>query len=145
MAEAIKARQGDIMKTAILLAVALALQALGNVSLSKGMKIIGLSAVSDVGHWPTLIISAATNPFIWLGMALLLVVVMLLSIVLSWADLSLVLPVTSVEIVLNVALAYWLLGEAVTFRQWTGTLIIAIGVAFVARSAQSGSARAVGV
>src|SRR3954454_12485190 len=145
MAEAVKARQGDIMRTAILLAVALALQALGNVSLSKGMKIISLSTVSDVGHWPTLITSAATNPFIWLGMALLLIVVLLLSIVLSWADLSLVLPITSVEIVLNVALAYWLLGEDVTSRQWIGTLIIAIGVALVARSARSGGAKAVEV
>src|SRR3954452_7945839 len=145
MAEAVKARQVDIMRTAILLTLALALQALGNVSLSKGMKTFGLSAMDDAGYWPTLIISAATNPFIWLWMALLLVVVLLLSIVLSWADLSLVLPVTSVEIVLNVALAYWLLGEDVPSRQWIGTLIIAIGVALVARSARSGAARPIEV
>src|SRR3954471_225604 len=133
------------MRTALLLTIALIFQAFGNVALSRGMKSIGSSITADIIYWPALIISAASNPFIWLGVMLLLVVVLLLSIVLSWADLSFVLPITSVEIVLNVALAYWLLGEAVTFRQWTGTLIIAIGVAFVARSAQSGSARAVGV
>ena len=126
------------MRTAMLLTIALTLQALGNVSLSKGMKIVGMSTAGTTGHWSNFIVSVVTNPFIWLGMGLLLVVVLLLSVVLSWADLSLVLPVTSVEIVLNVALAYWLLGEDVTVRQWVGTLIIAIGVGLVARTARSG-------
>jgi drug/metabolite transporter (DMT)-like permease len=130
------------MRTALLLTIALIFQAFGNVSLSGGMKSIGSSITADIIYWPALIISAASNPFIWLGVMLLLVVVLLLSIVLSWADLSFVLPITSVEIVLNVALAYWLLGEAVTLRQWTGTLIIAIGVAFVVRSAHSGRSSA---
>src|SRR3954452_193125 len=130
------------MRTTLLLTIALIFQAFGNVALSRGMKSIGSSITADIICWSALIISAASNPFIWLGVMLLLVVVLLLSIVLSWADLSFVLPITSVEIVLNVALAYWLLGEAVTLRQWTGTLIIAIGVALVVRSAHSGRSSA---
>ena len=42
----------------------------------------------------------------------------------------------SVEIVVNVALAGWLLGESVSPLHWLGTVLVAAGVALVVGSAR---------
>ena len=61
---------------------------------------------------------------------------LLFTLVLSWTDLSLAIPVISVEIVVNVALAGWLLGESISPLHWLGTILVAAGVALVVGTAQ---------
>jgi len=69
----------------------------------------------------------------WVSLGVLLMILWMLSrmALLSWADLSYVLPVTSVGYVL-VALAgrIWL-HEQITARRWTGIVLIMAGVALV--------------
>ena len=50
---------------------------------------------------------------------------------LSWADLSYVLPVTAFGYVLNAVLGRVFLGEQVTPARWAGTLLIMAGVVLV--------------
>ena len=50
---------------------------------------------------------------------------------LSWADLSYVLPVTSVGYVLVALIGKVLLHEAITGRRWAGIVLIMAGVALV--------------
>jgi hypothetical protein len=50
---------------------------------------------------------------------------------LSWADLSYVLPVTSVGYVLVAFVGRWLLDERITSKRWAGILLIVAGVALV--------------
>jgi drug/metabolite transporter (DMT)-like permease len=125
------------LRTALLMAVAVFSQALGNLSLSKGMKSLGSFVSGDLAQWPALLLAAVGSPWIWLGALGLLTFVVLFAATLSWADLSLVLPVASVEIILNVWLASWLLGEPVSPLEWAGTLVIATGVALVASTVRS--------
>ena len=51
---------------------------------------------------------------------------------LSWADLTYVLPATSLGYVLLALIAKFVLHEQVTFLRWVGILLIAVGVSFVA-------------
>ena len=81
-----------------------------------------------------LISQGLTSPGIWLGIGLLGVFFVLYAAVLSWADLSFVLPATAFGYVLNVACGYYFLHEAVTLARWAGSLCICLGVVCVSRS-----------
>jgi undecaprenyl phosphate-alpha-L-ara4N flippase subunit ArnE len=124
------------MKTVLFLAVAVAAQAAGNICLSLGMRHLAAAIGPDPAPWTGLALLALTSPWLWTGAALLATFTLLFTLVLSWTDLSLALPVISVEIVVNVALAGWLLGESVSPLHWLGTVLVAAGVALVVGSAR---------
>ncbi len=121
------------MKTILFLTLAVAVQAAGNVCLSLGMQQFAATS----GSWPDLALFALTNPWLWAGAAGLTAFTILFTLVLSWTELSLALPVISVEIVINVALAGWLLGETISPLHWAGTVMVAAGVALVVGSAKN--------
>ena len=120
------------MKTIVFLALAVTVQAAGNVCLSLGMRQFATAS----GSWGDLALFALTNPWLWAGAAGLASFTLLFTLVLSWTDLSLALPVISVEIVVNVGLAGWILGERVSPLHWLGTVMVAAGVALVVGSAK---------
>ncbi len=76
-------------------------------------------------------IGALFQPWVALGVVLLIVWQMSRMALLSWADLSYVLPVTSVGYVLVAVIGKVLLNEAITGRRWAGILLIMAGVALV--------------
>ncbi len=119
------------MKTYGVLALAIFVQAVGNVCLSKGMK-----EVSSASSISAIFSQAAQSPTIWIGTALLLLFFLLFAAVLSYADLSFVLPTISVEVVVNVAFASYFLNESVSSVRWLGTLLVSFGVILVLRSAK---------
>src|SRR5262245_32878866 len=120
------------MKTAVVLVLAIAAQAAGNVFLAIGMRAAGAHA-----DWLTGAAMASHDPNIWIGSALLLAFFILCSAALSWADLSFVLPATAAGYVLNVAAARYVLHEEVSTARWIGSILIVIGVYFVSRSSPS--------
>jgi drug/metabolite transporter (DMT)-like permease len=69
----------------------------------------------------------------WVSAGVLLLILWLLSrmALLSWADLSYVLPVTSVGYVLVALAGKVLLHERITTQRWAGILLIMAGVALV--------------
>jgi drug/metabolite transporter (DMT)-like permease len=123
-----------LMKTAVVLTIAILAQATGNMYLSKGMK--HLAAASSLSDHPLLGMAwgALGSPLICLGTLLLIVFFFLFTAALSWEDLSFVLPATSFGYVLNVAFAYYFLSETVSVTRWVGTGFISLGVLLVARS-----------
>ena len=102
--------------------------AIGDSLLSRGMKELG--AVS-LGH-PQRLILAVLNPWVILGIAFLLGFFASYMTALSWADLTYVLPATSIGYVLLALIAKFLLHEQVTLQRWVGILLIAVGVSLVA-------------
>jgi len=76
-------------------------------------------------------IGALFQPWVALGVALLIVWQMSRLALLSWADLSYVLPVTSVGYVLVALIGKVMLNEAITDRRWVGIVLIMAGVALV--------------
>jgi len=79
----------------------------------------------------------------WVSLGVLLLILWLLSrmALLSWADLSYVLPVTSVGYVLVAFAGKILLNEQITARRWGGILLIVAGVALVSGGSVPQTAR----
>ncbi len=123
------------MKTFIFLVISVVAQAVGNTCLSKGMKNIAASSPGFDALSPDLVVYALGSPLIWVGTVCLIVFFGCYAALLSWADLSFVLPVSSVGYILNVAFAGYFLGEPVSATRWAGTLLIVLGVALVSRTA----------
>jgi drug/metabolite transporter (DMT)-like permease len=130
------------MKTAIFLLVSVLAQAVGNTCLSKGMKTIAGPAQSFEAFTPGLLIQAMGTPLIWVGILCLIIFFGCFAALLSWADLSFVLPASSFGYILNVAFASHFLGEPVPPIRWVGTLLIVLGVVLVSRSAARREMRA---
>jgi drug/metabolite transporter (DMT)-like permease len=80
---------------------------------------------------------ALLQPWVMLGVALLIVWQLSRMTLLSWADLSYVLPVTSVGYVVVALIGKVLLHEAITGRRWAGIVLIMAGVALVGGSVPS--------
>jgi drug/metabolite transporter (DMT)-like permease len=100
----------------------------GDSLLSRGMKEIGNVSVT---HLQTLIL-AVLNPWIVGGILLLLAFFAAYMTALSWADLTYVLPATSIGYVLLALIAKFVLHEQVTPARWLGIVLITAGVGFIA-------------
>ena len=110
----------------LLLAVVIA-NAFGNLSLAWGMR----HAEETVGLDPAAYIRVMMNPGVALGIVLLILWLLLRMTLLSWADLSFVLPLTSLGYVLAAVLGVGFLSETVTPVHWLGTLLIFAGTLLV--------------
>ena len=123
-------RDGDAdrlsAKTRLFTALVVVSNVTGNSALTHGMKQLG-----DTGNSPLALIGALFHPWVALGVALLIVWTLTHMALLSWADLSYVLPVTAIGYVLTALSGKFLLGETVTVHQWAGILLITSGVTLV--------------
>ena len=99
---------------------------------------------------PLEFITVLFRPWVSLGVLLLVLWLLARMALLSWADLSYVLPVTSIGYVLVALTGSFLLNEVITARRWTGIVLIMAGVALVSagtapqtapRKAQADAAR----
>jgi drug/metabolite transporter (DMT)-like permease len=76
-------------------------------------------------------ISALFQPWVSLGVLLLILWMLSRMALLSWADLSYVLPVTSIGYVLVALTGKLLLHEQISAKRWAGIVLIMAGVALV--------------
>jgi drug/metabolite transporter (DMT)-like permease len=102
--------------------------AAGDSMLSYGMKQVGSISL----HHLQGVILAVLNPWVAVGIALLLAFFATYMNALSWADLTYVLPATSLGYVLLALIARFLLHEQVSSSRWLGIALISGGVGFVA-------------
>ncbi len=77
------------------------------------------------------LIAAFLNPWIVAGVILLIGFFSLYTASLSWADLSYVLPATSLGYVMLALVAKFALHEQITPMRWLGIALISCGVGFV--------------
>lgn len=118
-------------KVLIVMSVAVILGALGDVSLSRGMKTIG---AADFDRASQAFVAAVTNPYVLGGVVLLLSFLILYLVSLSWEDLSFVLPLTAADYILVTVFAHLILQESVPPMRWLGSVLVASGIVLVARS-----------
>lgn len=102
--------------------------AAGDVCLERGMSAIGGVSVTNLGA----LVGAVFTPWVALGIVLLLAFFAAYTIALSWADLTFVLPATSIGYVLIALFAQVFLNEHVTLTRWIGILLVSGGVGIVA-------------
>jgi uncharacterized membrane protein len=113
-------------KTQLFAAIVILSNAFGNLSLTWGLR-------HDAGELstPMSFLRAIFSPWVSVGICLLITWMISRMFLLSWADLSYVLPVTAFGYVLNAVLGRVFLGEQVTAARWAGTLLIMAGVVLV--------------
>lgn len=111
------------MKTWLCAAVVVLSNVFGNFFMKRGMP----------AELPTpfAYIAALFQPWVALGVALLILWMLSRMALLSWADLSYVLPVTSIGYVLVALAGKFLLNEQITVKRWAGIVLIMAGVALV--------------
>jgi len=111
----------------ILLALIVLGSTFGDVYIAKGMKQLG--AIS-VGRWRDLLF-APFNPYVALGIVLLMIFYISYLASLSWADLSYIMPATTMGYVLTALMAHFMLHERVSVTRWIGIVMISFGVGFI--------------
>ncbi|MGB7417318.1 MAG: EamA family transporter [Thermosynechococcaceae cyanobacterium] len=121
------------MKNVLNLLLLILTQSLGDMWLSKGMKVFG-HVEFNLLRLDQLIVYLFTSPWIWLGVLTLICSLLLYMTAISRLDLSYVLPIHSFTHVLNAFLAWLVLGESVSGIRWLATIMITIGVLIVGLS-----------
>lgn len=114
-------------KTKALTVFVILTNVLGNFSMSWGMKHLP----AEFGDTPLAYIRTIFNPWVLLGTTLLILWLLSRMTLLGWADLSYVLPVTSIGYVLTAVLGKYFFAEQITWQRWLGTLAIMIGMILV--------------
>lgn len=111
----------------VLLAVTLTAP-LGDTFLARGMRQVG---TVDLQHL-NLLWHALFNPYVDGGIVLLIGFFATYTTALSWADLTFVMPATSLSYVLIALLGHFVLGEHLSLHRWIGIALIMCAVGFVA-------------
>lgn len=120
----------DTHKTRLLTAYVVLANVVGNLMLGHGMRTAGLRgfAISSYLH-------AFANVFVIAGVCVLTSWMIANLALLSRADLSYVLPVTSSAYVVVALLGHFVLGEHISPGRWAGILVITVGVTVVGGTA----------
>jgi drug/metabolite transporter (DMT)-like permease len=100
----------------------------GDSLLARGMKDLGGFSLHNFSG----LLLAVLNPWVIAGIFLLLAFFACYMSALSWADLTYVLPATSLAYVLVALVGHFRLHEEISPARWLGIALIAAGVGFVA-------------
>jgi drug/metabolite transporter (DMT)-like permease len=110
-----------VRKTRLVAVIVVLSNVLGNASLSRGLH----------GRAPACLWEAFLNPWVAGGVCLLILWMLSRMALLSWADLSYVLPVTAAGYALTGVAGHFLLAERLSAARWAGIALIVAGVALV--------------
>src|SRR5512137_636101 len=126
-------------KILIILILALVVEAVGVVFLSKGLKQIGEVQTVSTREISRIIGKGMTNPSVLLGVALEAAFFGALLYLLSQRDVSLIWPLTALGFVITALAARFLLKEEVSALRWTGVGLIVVGAILVSYSEKTKS------
>jgi drug/metabolite transporter (DMT)-like permease len=122
------------MKTAVMIAMIVLADSAGDVLITKGMKQVG--EISTIKPKELLSIGrrVLSNRNFLSGIFFMAVTFFSFLTVLSWADLSLVFPATSLVYVISALGAKFILKETVSLQRWAGILLVCLGVVLTSLS-----------
>ncbi len=123
-----------MLKTLIVMLLAVTAGTVGDLLLANGMKELGDLSVMNLRGILNVAYQALTSPKLVFGTMMLAVFFFLWLAVLSWEDLSVALPMQALNYVLVAFLSQYFLHEVVTPMRWAGTVLVCIGVMLITRS-----------
>ena len=121
-------------KILVVLILALVVEAVGVVFLSKGLKQIGEVQTLNTREIGRIIGKGVTHPSVLLGVALEAAFFGALLYLLSQRDVSLIWPLTALGFVITALAAKLLLKEEVSALRWAGVGLIVVGAMLVSYS-----------
>ena len=125
-------------KTRLFTGIVIITNVLGNFALTVGMKRAGELSLS-----PLTFLKVMATPWVALGITLLILWLLSRMALLSWADLSYVLPTTSAGYVITAIIGRYFFAEQISWQRWLGTLLIVGGITLVGLTHPRTSAAAV--
>jgi len=125
-----------LIKILMVLSVALVIEATGLVLIRKGMMEVGEISTFNIKALFAVFLQMITNKTLILGVFFNAIYFGLFLMLLSWAELSFILPMTAVGYLLSGSFANYFLMEHVSPLRWAGTLLIVAGVFLITKSAQ---------
>ena len=119
------------MRTALFVTIVVLASTLGEIAMTRAMKIIG-----EVHNFsPRAIFGVLGRAFrqkwMWTGFVLMAVSFFAMLALLSWEDVSFVIPATAASYAVGALGAKFLLHESVSRTRWLGVLLVSAGVALV--------------
>jgi uncharacterized membrane protein len=96
-----------------------------------------MQQLGDLGNSPADLIGALFHPWVAIGVTLLIVWTFTHMALLSWADLSYVMPVTAMSYVVTAFAARLFLNETISLERWFGILLVTAGVTLVGQTSVS--------
>lgn len=103
----------------------------GELAVTRAMKHIGEVHRFHPRHLLRTIVSAFRVGWMWFGIGLMTLSFFALLALLSWENVSFVVPVTALSYVVGALGGKFLLGEQVETRRWVGVLLVCLGVVLV--------------
>jgi drug/metabolite transporter (DMT)-like permease len=126
-----------MLKTIIIMILAVTAGTVGDILLAKGMKQLGDLSTMNLRGIIEVALRAMTEWKIVVGTAMLALFFFLWLAVLSWEDLSVALPMQALNYVLVAVLAKYLLHEEVSPLRWGGIALVCVGVILITKSSTS--------
>lgn len=119
------------MMTAIMIVIIVLSNSAGDVFITKGMKRVGEISTLNPVELLKIFGQVFTSKDFPLGILCLAVSFFSFLYVLSWADMSFIVPATSIVYVFSVIGARLFLNEEINRMRWLGTLFVCLGVALI--------------
>ncbi|HUZ47030.1 MAG TPA: EamA family transporter [Terriglobia bacterium] len=119
------------LRTALFIGIIVVAGQGGDISLSMAMKQMGEVKSFTPRNLARTLGRSFQIGWMWLGIGLMAVGFFSLLALLSWANVSLVVPATASSYIVGAMGAQFLLGERVDKMRWIGVLIVCVGVAIV--------------
>jgi drug/metabolite transporter (DMT)-like permease len=121
------------LRTALFVAIVVCGNLVGNILVRVGMR----SSTALPALVPMAYLHALLNPWVLVGVLLLIVGIAAQLALLSWADLSYVAPVTSIGYVLTALAGELFLHEPLSKPRWAAIFLISAGVVLVSKTPPS--------
>ncbi|PYR86941.1 MAG: hypothetical protein DMG19_11765 [Acidobacteria bacterium] len=121
------------MRLVLFISIVILTGTAGDLAVSHAMKQIGGVSLTPSAIFRFLAL-AFQMVWLWIGIALMATGFFSLLALLSWADVSLVVPATALSYVAGALGAKFLLNEHVTPARWAGVLLVCLGVALISMS-----------
>lgn len=103
----------------------------GELAVTRTMKGVGEVHSFAPANLFRVMMRAFRSGWMWLGLALMALSFFSLLMLLSWENVSFVVPVTALSYVLGALGGKFILGERVEARRWVGVALVCVGVLLV--------------
>ena len=120
-----------MLRAVIAMTIAAAAAAFGQILLRQGMQQVGSLERFAPGVLVSYFWAALCNPYVIGGTVLNAVFYFLFLASLSWAGVTVVLPLTAIEFAFAAALAVVILNETVPALRWAGIALVILGVILI--------------
>lgn len=128
-----------MLKTILIMLLAVTAGTVGDLLLAKGMKELGDLSTMNLRSIMEVAFQAMTEWKIIVGTFMLALFFFLWLAVLSWEDLSVALPMQALNYVLVALLAKYILNEQISPLRWAGITLVCLGVMLITKSSTADS------